>query len=115
MYMGFPGGSVVKNPPANAEDTGSIPGLVKIPWKWLPTSVCLPRESHGQRPTRRWATVHGVAKTSHMTEQLNNKLCMCIFTYCVNKYLLTLYYIPGTVPRPHETSPFWWGRKIKYK
>ena len=25
--MGFPGGSVVKNPPANAEDMGSIPGL----------------------------------------------------------------------------------------
>ena len=24
---GFPGGSVVKNPPANAEDMGSIPGL----------------------------------------------------------------------------------------
>ena len=24
---GFPGGSVVKNPPANAGDTGSIPGL----------------------------------------------------------------------------------------
>ena len=25
--MGFAGGSVVKNLPANAEDTGSIPGL----------------------------------------------------------------------------------------
>jgi len=24
-YMGFPGGSVVKNPPANAGDMGSIP------------------------------------------------------------------------------------------
>ena len=24
--MGFPSGSVVKNPPANAEDVGSIPG-----------------------------------------------------------------------------------------
>ena len=24
--MDFPGGSVVKNPPANAEDTGSSPG-----------------------------------------------------------------------------------------
>ena len=24
---GFPGGAVVKNPPANAGDTGSIPGL----------------------------------------------------------------------------------------
>ena len=26
MSEGFPGGSVVKNPPANAGDTGSIPG-----------------------------------------------------------------------------------------
>ena len=25
--LGFPGGSVVKNPPANAGDVGSIPGL----------------------------------------------------------------------------------------
>ena len=25
--MGFPGGSVVKNPPANAGDVGLIPGL----------------------------------------------------------------------------------------
>ena len=36
---GFPGGSVVKNPPANAGDSGdmgSIPGLEKIAWsrKW---------------------------------------------------------------------------------
>ena len=32
--MGFPGGSVVKNPPANAEDTGPIPGLgiSHVPW-----------------------------------------------------------------------------------
>ena len=26
-WMGFPGGAVVKNPPANAGDTGSSPGL----------------------------------------------------------------------------------------
>ena len=26
-FGGFPGGAVVKNPPANAEDTGSSPGL----------------------------------------------------------------------------------------
>ena len=25
--LGLPGGSMVKNPPANAEDTGLIPGL----------------------------------------------------------------------------------------
>ena len=32
--MGFPGGAVVKNPPANAEDVrdmGSIPGLGRSP------------------------------------------------------------------------------------
>ena len=29
--MGFPGGSVVKNPPANAGDTGSIPGSERSP------------------------------------------------------------------------------------
>ena len=34
MYMGFPGGTVVKNPPANAgdkKDAGSIPGLGRSP------------------------------------------------------------------------------------
>ena len=47
---------VVKNPPGSTgdvEDMGSIPRVVKIPWrrKWQPTPVFLPRESHGQR---RW-------------------------------------------------------------
>ena len=49
--MGFPGGSVVKNPPVNTRDTGSIPGAGRFPWtrKWQPTSVFLPGESHGQK------------------------------------------------------------------
>ena len=29
--MGFPGGSVVKNPPTNAGDVGSIPGSGRSP------------------------------------------------------------------------------------
>ena len=28
---GFPGGSAVKNPPANVGDVGSVPGLGKTP------------------------------------------------------------------------------------
>ena len=49
--MGFPGGSVVKNPPVNTRDMGSIPGAGRFPWtrKWQPTSVFLPGESHGQK------------------------------------------------------------------
>ena len=47
--LGFPGGSVVKNPPASA---GSLdPWAGKIPWrrKWQPTPVFLPGKFHGQR------------------------------------------------------------------
>ena len=36
FILGFPGGSVVKNLPSNAEDTGSIPGSRKIPHAQAP-------------------------------------------------------------------------------
>ena len=47
----FPGGSEVKNLPANAGDLGSIPELGRSPWrrKWQLTPVFLPGEFHGQR------------------------------------------------------------------
>ena len=51
--MGFPGGSVVKNLPANARDVrdvGLIPGLEGYPGgrAWCPTPAFWPGESHGQ-------------------------------------------------------------------
>jgi hypothetical protein len=58
MYMllqhtvrSFPGGSAVKNQPANAGDVGFNPWVGKIPWRreWLPTLAFLPGEFHGQR------------------------------------------------------------------
>ena len=65
--MGFPGGSVLKNLPANAGEVGSIPGLGRSP-----------REGNGNplqysclgNPMDRgawWAIVHGVAKELDMT------------------------------------------------
>ena len=66
---------MVKNKPASSGDKrhGFDPWVGKTPWRraWQPTLVFLPGESHGQRTW--WATVHGVAKDSDMTEQLNNK------------------------------------------
>ena len=55
LFMGFPGGTVVKNLPANAGDTGdavSIPGLVKIPWskKWQPTPVIVAWKTPSEEP-----------------------------------------------------------------
>ena len=63
IYLGFPGGSVVKNVPANARDTGSISGSGRFLG-----------EGHGSplqysslgSPTDRgawWATVHRIVKT----------------------------------------------------
>ena len=55
---------VVKNPPANAGDTGSVL-IRKIPWrrKWQSTPVFLSGESHGRGAWQ--ATLHGVAKAEH--------------------------------------------------
>ena len=59
---GFPGGSLVKNPPANSGDVGSIPGWEDPLEEEMATSIFLPGESHGQRSRR--PTVHRVVKES---------------------------------------------------
>ena len=50
VWRGFPGGSVVKNPPATTGDMGSIPGLGRSPGAGNATYPSIPAwESHGQR------------------------------------------------------------------
>ena len=61
LFLVYTGGSVVKNPPASARNTGDTGSRVrvrvrsswvgKIPWrrKWQPTPVFLPGKSHGHR------------------------------------------------------------------
>ena len=63
--MSFPGGSVIKYPPANARDS-SIPGLRRFPWrrKWQATPVFLPGKFHGHRSLA--SIVHGIPKESDM-------------------------------------------------
>ena len=49
--MGFPGGTVVKYPPANAEEVGSISGSGRSPGvgNGNPLQYPWPGKSHGQR------------------------------------------------------------------
>ena len=67
--MGSPVGSVIKNPPANAGEAGSVPGLGRSPGEGNSNPLqysCL------GNPTDRGAwrtTVHGVTKSQ---TQLNN-------------------------------------------
>ena len=51
MWLGFPGGSALKNPPASEGEVGLILGLERFPWrrKWQPTPVFSPGKSPGQR------------------------------------------------------------------
>ena len=50
VLLGFPGGSVVKNPAVNAGDAVSVPGPGRSP-------------GEGNDRGAWWATVHGVAKS----------------------------------------------------
>ena len=70
--MGFPGGAVVKNPPANAGDTGSISGSGRSPGVGNSNPLqdsCL--ENSMDRGVWR-ATVHRVAKSQ---TQLSTHTC----------------------------------------
>ena len=51
MCLGFPGGSVIKSPPANEVEVDLSLGSERFPWrrKWQPTPVFSPRKSHEQR------------------------------------------------------------------
>ena len=70
LSPGFPGGSVVKNPPASAGDVVSIPGSGRPPGEGngnLLQYSCL-ENPMDRRPW--WAMVHGVAE-SDMTEHMH--------------------------------------------
>ena len=92
---GFPGGLVVKNPPANAGDTGDadlIPGSGRSPGEGNSNS---PQYSCLGNPMDRgawWATVHWVTKELNMAEWLNkNKkslVLLALWTFGRGKLLV---------------------------
>ena len=62
-FLGFPGGSEVKDSACNAGDLGSIPGLGRSPGEGNGNPLqysCLENPMDGGTW---WATVHGVAKS----------------------------------------------------
>ena len=67
----FPGGALVKNPPANTGDVGSIPGSKRSPVGGNGNPLqysCL------EKPMNRgawWATVHEVAKSQTQLSTMN--------------------------------------------
>ena len=69
--MSFPGGSVVKNLPANTGDTGSIPGLGRSLGEGNAYPLQYSCLGNSMDRGTCWAMVHGAAKRN-TTEQLTN-------------------------------------------
>ena len=63
MEKGFPGGSEVKNPPANAGDLGSIPGLGRSPGVGNGNPLQYSCQENPTDGGAQQATVHGVAES----------------------------------------------------
>ena len=70
----FPDGSVVKNSPANAGDTSSIPGSGRYPLEEEMVTNPLQHSCLGNPMVRGawWATFHAIVKELDTTEQLSN-------------------------------------------
>ena len=71
--MGFPGSSVVKNPPANAKDAGLIPGLGRSPGEGNGNPLQYSFLGNLMDGGVWCATVHGVAKEADLTSKLMTK------------------------------------------
>ena len=67
MFRGFRGGSVVKNPPANAGDVGSVPGLGRSPGGGNGNLLWYSRLGNPMDRGAWRAAIHGVAKESDTT------------------------------------------------
>ena len=67
LIQGFPGGSVIKNPPANTGDVGSIPGSGRSPGEGNGNPL---QYSYLENPIDRgdwYAIIHWIAKESDKT------------------------------------------------
>ena len=62
---GFPGGSVVKNLPANAGDVASIPGLGRSPGEGNGNPLQYSCLENPMDKGAWWATVHAVPRDGH--------------------------------------------------
>ena len=65
--LGFPGGSVVQNPPANAGDVGSIPGSERFPGEGNCNPLQYSCLGNAMDRGTWWAIVSGVTEELDMT------------------------------------------------
>ena len=110
---GFPGGSVVKNLPANAGDVGSIPGSGRYPGVGNGNPLqysCL--ENFMDRGAW-WTTVHGAAELDR-TERLHTHVCVLFHLAYLRVHYLQFFCVQPIVdPLTFGTDwLFWQGHSL---
>ena len=97
--LGFPGGSVVKNPPANAGDTGLIPGSGRSTCisQCAATIIKPALESMGSATTE---PVRGNYLNSHVREPVPRHK----ESHCNEKPVLTGSYLNGSTLKPRHIN-----------
>ena len=96
IWLAFPGGSMVKNPPASAgdiRDTGSIPGLGRFPGEGNGNPLQYSCLGNPMDRGAWWAVVHGVAKESDLTQQLSNNAGAYFRIFFVTAVLVTKFLV----------------------
>ena len=84
--MGFPGGSVVMNPPANAGDAGFIPGSGRSPGGGNSNPLQYSEEPGGYGP---WSN----KRVGHDLQVNNKNTSECITCYIPNGQIIVRTYI----------------------
>ena len=69
---GFPGGSAIKNPPANAGDSGSIPALRRSPGEGNGNPLQYSFLENSMDRGAWWATIPGITKSRNLRLNNNN-------------------------------------------
>ena len=78
LLRGFSGDSVIKNTPANTEDSSLILGLRKSPGGGNGNPLWYFFLENSMDRGAWWAIVHGATKELDMTEQLSTHVCTAL-------------------------------------
>ena len=88
--MGFPGGSVVKNPPANAVDTGWIPRSRRSPGRGNGNPLQYSCQENSMDRGAFWVTVYRIAKSQTWLSNWGHTRIHCAVLCWVTQSMLTL-------------------------
>ena len=114
--QGFPGGSVVKNPPVSVGDTGSIPKSGRTFGRVNGNPFQYSCQDNPMYRGACWATVRGVTRVRHdlVTKPPPTHLACCVQDTLLCTLRVLIYLVLTPIPNMNTLSPFCqWGNNCR--